>query len=440
MQTYVDIDQRLDVKATTIRRAIVAGVIGHFVEWYDYGVYAYVASILATVFFDTSNPTAALLSVFATFAIAFFARPVGGLVFGYLGDRIGRQRSLAAVIILMSLSTFAIGILPTYSQVSILAPMLLLAVRIVQGLSAGGEIAGASSFINEYSPNNRRGLYSSLLPAASATGLLFGAALMVFLNGKYSKVEMAEWGWRVPFLIALPLGMIGLYVRVKIEDTPMFRLLLETSKAERNPLKTSIAKQFKWIAVAFGATLTYGVGFYTVLSYLPSYLRTVSKFDNATVFSITAATLIAHIIALPLWGALSDRVGRRPVILGASIALAVVTYPVFSLIARDGSVVMNMAGSGFLAILIAAGAAPLFSYMAEMFPTTVRSSSISIGYNASVMLFGGTAPFISTYLISATGNPVAPSFYLVAAAACATLTLLLARTNDDSHRSALRQT
>jgi MHS family proline/betaine transporter-like MFS transporter len=440
MPSTIALDQQAETKPSAIRRATIAGVIGHFVEWYDYGIYAYVATILAIVFFDASNPTAGLLSVFATFAVAFFARPVGGLIFGHLGDRIGRQRSLAAVIILMSLSTFAIGILPTYGQVSVLAPLLLLACRIVQGLSAGGEIAGASSFINEYAPRNHRGFYSSFLPAASATGLLFGATLMLFLNGHYSKAEMISWGWRVPFLIALPLGIVGLYLRVKIEDTPMFRSLLKEAKAEKNPLKASFTKQFRWIAVAFGATLTYGVGFYVVLSYLPSYLRTVSKLDETSVFSVTAVTLIAHIIALPLWGALSDRIGRRPVLLTGSVALAVATYPVFLIIVNGGSAPVNMAGSAFLAILIAAGAAPLFSYMAEMFPTTVRSSSISIGYNASVMLFGGTAPFIATYLISVTGNPVSPSFYLVAAAAGATLTLLLARTDDDSHRSELRQT
>ncbi|MCW5262198.1 MFS transporter [Verminephrobacter eiseniae] len=439
MSTAQTIAPSVPADPATLRRAMTAGVIGHFVEWYDYGVYAYVATILAVVFFAPSDPTAALLSVFATFAVAFFARPLGGLIFGYLGDRIGRQRCLAFVIVLMSVATFTIGILPTYEQVSVLAPVLLLICRIVQGLSAGGEIAGASSFINEYAPQGRRGLFSSLLPAASAVGLLFGALLMAILTANLSTQQMIAWGWRVPFLIALLLGAAGLYLRIKIEDTPMFRALVSAAKTEANPLKASIMQQSRWIAVAFGATLTYGVGFYTILSYMPSYLRLVSKLDQTSVFAITAVTLIAHIIALPMWGALSDRVGRRPVILGASLALMVVTYPAFLLLAQGNTPITGMIGGAFMAILIAAGAAPLFAYMAEMFPTTVRASSISIGYNASVMLFGGTAPFIATYLIQSTGSQVAPSFYLVAAAACATLTLLFAGTNDKSHRIELRQ-
>ena len=439
MSTAQTIAPSIPADPATLRRAMTAGVIGHFVEWYDYGVYAYVATILAVVFFAPSDPTAALLSVFATFAVAFFARPLGGLIFGYLGDRIGRQRCLAFVIVLMSVATFTIGILPTYEQVSVLAPVLLLICRIVQGLSAGGEIAGASSFINEYAPQGRRGLFSSLLPAASAVGLLLGALLMAILTANLSAQQMIAWGWRVPFLIALLLGAAGLYLRIKIEDTPMFRALVSAAKTEANPLKASIMQQSRWIAVAFGATLTYGVGFYTILSYMPSYLRLVSKLDQTSVFAITAVTLIAHIIALPMWGALSDRVGRRPVILGASLALMVVTYPAFLLLAQGNTPITGMIGGAFMAILIAAGAAPLFAYMAEMFPTTVRASSISIGYNASVMLFGGTAPFIATYLIQSTGSQVAPSFYLVAAAACATLTLLFAGTNDKSHRIELRQ-
>lgn len=439
MSTAQTIAPSIPADPATLRRAMTAGVIGHFVEWYDYGVYAYVATILAVVFFAPSDPTAALLSVFATFAVAFFARPLGGLIFGYLGDRIGRQRCLAFVIVLMSVATFTIGILPTYEQVSVLAPVLLLICRIVQGLSAGGEIAGASSFINEYAPQGRRGLFSSLLPAASAVGLLFGALLMAILTANLSAQQMIAWGWRVPFLIALLLGAAGLYLRIKIEDTPMFRALVSAAKTEANPLKASIMQQSRWITVAFGATLTYGVGFYTILSYMPSYLRLVSKLDQTSVFAITAVTLIAHIIALPMWGALSDRVGRRPVILGASLALMVVTYPAFLLLAQGNTPITGMIGGAFMAILIAAGAAPLFAYMAEMFPTTVRASSISIGYNASVMLFGGTAPFIATYLIQSTGSQVAPSFYLVAAAACAALTLLFAGTNDKSHRIELRQ-
>lgn len=422
-------------EASTLKRAIVAGVIGHFVEWYDYGVYAYVATYLALAFFDGSS----LMPVFATFAVAFFARPFGGLVFGYIGDRIGRQRCLAAVVVLMSLSTFIIGILPTFAQVGMLAPVLLLLCRILQGLSAGGEIAGASSFVNEYAPEGKRGLLSSLLPAASAFGLLLGSVLMLYLSSHYSKEYMSEWGWRIPFLIALPLGIVGLYLRTKVEDTPLFRELLEKKGADPSPLKSSLQKQFKWIAVAFGATLSYGVGFYTVLSYMPSYLKTVVGFKPDDVFAVTAVILIAHIVALPIWGAISDRIGRRPVIIAASLLLVVLTYPAFRLIAESGSLGTAMLSGALLSAIIVAGAAPLFAYMAEMFPTSMRASSISIGYNASVMLFGGTAPYIATYLINTTQNQLAPSFYLVAAAAGAAITLFLAPSDKAAHRAALRQ-
>ena len=428
------------IDSSTLKRAVIAGIIGHFVEWYDYGVYAYVATTLAAVFFKSSDPTAALLAVFATFAVAFFARPVGGLFFGSLGDRIGRQRCLATVVVLMSLSTFVIGVLPSYASVGVLAPVLLLAARLLQGFSAGGEIAGAASFINEYAPGNRRGMLSSLLPAASATGLLFGASLMAILTAGLGDDGILAWGWRVPFLIALPLGLIGLYLRVKIEDTPMFRALVATAAADPKPLRSSFTEQYKWIAVAFGATLTYGVGFYTVMSYMPTYLDEVTDFGTSSMFVVTSAVLVAHIVALPLWGALSDRVGRTPVLIGASLALVVVTYPAFLFVAQGDSLVIASLGAATLGVLIAAGAAPLFAFMTEMFPTRVRASSVSIGYNASVMLFGGTAPFIATFLIDRTGSNVSPSFYLVAAAGAAALTLGLASTNRRSHQAALPQT
>ena len=419
---------------STMKRAMAAGIIGHFVEWYDYGIYAYVATTLAAVFYASSDPTAGLLAVFATFAVAFFARPLGGLFFGSLADRIGRQRCLAAVVVLMSLCTAAIGVLPGYATVGVAAPILLLAARILQGFSAGGEIAGAASFINEYAPANKRGLLSSLLPAASATGLLFGAVLMMILTSNLSEDGMTSWGWRVPFLIALPLGAIGLYLRLKIEDTPMFQALVSAKQADPTPLRSSISEQFKWIAVAFGATLTYGVGFYTVMSYMPTYLKKVTDFGAGEMFVVTAAILLAHIAALPLWvrcrtESVESRFSSPPV-----LALVVVTYPAFVLISEGRNMFVAILAGAVMGALIAGGAAPLFAYMAEMFPTRLRTSSVSIGYNASVMIFGGTAPFISTFLIDRTGSNVAPSFYLVAAAAGAVLTLFLARTNETGHR------
>ncbi|RAJ69622.1 MHS family proline/betaine transporter-like MFS transporter [Streptomyces sp. Amel2xB2] len=417
-------------RAAVVKRAVVAGVVGHFVEWYDYGVYAYVATTLAVVFFKSSDPNAALLAVFATFAVAFFARPVGGLFFGSLGDRLGRQRCLATVVVMMSVSTFAIGVLPGYATAGVLAPVLLLLARLMQGFSAGGEIAGATSFINEYAPVGRRGVLSSLLPAASATGLLFGATLMTILTANLSESQLTAWGWRVPFLIALPLGLIGLYLRLKIEDTPLFRALVAAEQHDPTPLRSSVTRQFRPIAVAFGATLSYGVGFYVVMSYMPTYLQEVTTFGSTSVFVVTTAVLLAHIVSLPLSGALSDRIGRKPVITVASVGLVVCTYPAFLLVSQGSSLVYAILGGAVLGALIAATAAPLFAFMAEMFPTRVRNSSVSVGYNASVMLFGGTAPFIATFLIGWTGSHIAPSFYLVAAAAATALTLYRTKTGE----------
>ncbi|OEV08561.1 MFS transporter [Streptomyces nanshensis] len=417
-------------RAAVVKRAVVAGVVGHFVEWYDYGVYAYVATTLAVVFFKSSDPNAALLAVFATFAVAFFARPVGGLFFGSLGDRLGRQRCLATVVVMMSVSTFAIGVLPGYATAGVFAPVLLLLARLMQGFSAGGEIAGATSFINEYAPVGRRGVLSSLLPAASATGLLFGATLMTILTANLSESQLTAWGWRVPFLIALPLGLIGLYLRLKIEDTPLFRALVAAEQHDPTPLRSSVTRQFRPIAVAFGATLSYGVGFYVVMSYMPTYLQEVTTFGSTSVFVVTTAVLLAHIVSLPLSGALSDRIGRKPVITVASVGLVVCTYPAFLLVSQGSSLVYAILGGAVLGALIAATAAPLFAFMAEMFPTRVRNSSVSVGYNASVMLFGGTAPFIATFLIGWTGSHIAPSFYLVAAAAATALTLYRTKTGE----------
>ena len=274
----------------------------------------------------------------------------------------------------------------------------------------------------------------------SAMGLLFGAPLLTILTSNLSEDAMNSWGWRVPFLIALPLGAIGLYLRLKIEDTPMFKALVSAAEADPTPLRSSIGEQFKWIAVAFGATLTYGVGFYTVMSYMPTYLKKVTDFGAGEMFVVTAAILLTHIAALPLCGSLSDRIGRKPVLIAASAALVVVTYPAFVLISEGRNMFVAILAGAVMGALIAGAAAPLFAYMAEMFPTRLRTRSVSIGYNASVMIFGGTAPFISTFLIDRTGSNVAPSFYLVAAAAGAVLTLFLAPTNETGHRDSLRQT
>ncbi|PKW16171.1 MFS transporter [Saccharopolyspora spinosa] len=414
-----------EVDKKTLRRVTVAGSVGVFVEFYDYGVYGFLASTIATVFFPKQDGTAALLLTFSIFGLTFFVRPVGGVVCGYLGDRIGRQRTLVLVLMLISGSTVAIGLLPTYAAIGVAAPILLLVLRLAQGFSAGGESAGAMSFVAEYAPEGRRGMLTSLSQLGSYASLLLGAVVTTVLTETLGTDEMTEWGWRIPFLLAVPMAVIGFYIRSKLDETPKFQQLRKDSAPARNPLKETLAsaEHRKAVLLAITIPILNGTGYYVLFSYMPTYLNKTLHFSVVQGLLITVCTLIAIIAAIPFAGRLSDRIGRKRTIAGSAFSLVVLGYPCYWLLTQ-GSVALAMIGGVIMALLFAGHTGVIHIVLVELFPTRLRYTAYALGYNISTAAFGGSAPFLMTYLISATGDSAMPAYYMVLTAAVTALAVL----------------
>jgi MHS family proline/betaine transporter-like MFS transporter len=412
-----------EVEEQTVLRAISGASIGNMVEWFDFAVYGYLATYIAANFFPSNNPTASLLSTFAVFAAAFFVRPLGGIFFGPLGDRIGRQRVLATVIILMSVATFAIGLLPTYATIGVLAPILLVVARLLQGFSAGGEFGGGATFLAEYSPDDRRGFLVSWLEFSTLIGFILGSGVVLVLNSSLGEDAMAAWGWRIPFLIAGPLGIVGLYIRLRLEDTPEFRALESTGEVSQSPLRESITQNWKQILQVGGLVIIQNVGFYIVLVYMQTYITEQLEYSSTSASLSTVFTLLVAMALIPPLGALSDRVGRKPLLMASCVGFAVLAYPLFLLL-NAGSLMTAILAHVALGILLALYISTSVAALTELFPTRVRYGGFSIGYNISVAIFGGSAPYIAVYLIDATGSSLSPAFYVIFGAVATLLTVL----------------
>lgn len=300
-------------KSGSLRQAMLGAGIGNTVEWYDFAIYGFLATYIAEKFFPSSNDTAALLSTFAVFAVAFFMRPLGGFFFGPLGDRIGRKRVLAIVVVLMSLATLGIGLVPSYDRIGVAAPILLVLLRCVQGFSAGGEYGSGACFLAEYAPTRHRGLVVAFLVWSVVVGFLLGSVTVTALRALMSDAAMDAYGWRIPFFIAGVLGVVGLYIRLRLRDTPEFEALQETGEVAESPLREAVRTAWRPILQIVGLVVIHNVGFYVVFTYLPTYFTTTLAFGETDAFiSITVASVVALLLILPL-AALSDRVGRKPV-------------------------------------------------------------------------------------------------------------------------------
>ncbi|MEU9389657.1 glycine betaine/L-proline transporter ProP [Streptomyces sp. NPDC048324] len=400
-----------------VRRAVQAAALGNAMEWFDFGVYSYIAVTLGKVFFPSGNPTAQLLSTFGAFAAAFLVRPLGGMVFGPLGDRVGRQKVLALTMIMMAAGTFAIGLIPSYGTIGVGAPLLLLLARLVQGFSTGGEYAGASTFIAEYAPDKRRGFLGSWLEFGTLAGYIGGAGLVTLMTALLSSDDLLSWGWRIPFLIAGPMGVIGLYLRMRLEETPAFAAEVAKSESARPrvPLREMITGQWKALLLCVGLVLVFNVTDYMLLSYMPSYLTSELHYDETHGLLVVLGVMVLMMVVQPFAGALTDRIGRRPVIAAGCAGFLFLSIPAILLI-RQGSLAAVGLGMAALGLLLVCFTAAMPAALPALFPTRVRYGSLSIGFNVSVSLFGGTTPLVVTALIGATGNMMMPAYYMMAAA------------------------
>lgn len=417
-----------DVPPEKLRKAVAGAAMGNCIEWYDFGVFGFMPAILGQVFFNASSTSEGALATFAVLAITFIVRPFGSFVFGPLGDKIGRQKVLALTIILMSGSTFVIGLLPSYATIGPAAAVLLILLRTIQGFSAGGEYGGAATFIAEYAPAKRRGFWGSWLEFGTLVGFAMGAGFVTIFTVVLGDEAMREWGWRLPFLIAGPLGIVGLYLRNKLEDTPLFQEIEKKEQIEKSPLKTLLKKHWTSILHLIGIVVMLNVADYIVITYLETYLKDVVGFGGHTPLLIILATIALMLILIVPVGILSDRIGRKPILIASCASFLVLPIPAFSLMgaaADDQNGWQLMLGLVMIAIPLVLILAVLASTLPAMFPTQERYGGFSIGYSVSTALFGGTASYIIGSLVTSTGDNLWPAYYLMGAAAIAAIPILL---------------
>jgi len=419
------------VDNSLLKRAVGAMALGNAMEWFDFGVYSYIAVTLGKVFFPSSSPSAQLIATFGTFAAAFLVRPIGGMVFGPLGDRIGRQRVLAMTMIMMAAGTFAIGLIPSYGSIGILAPVLLLVARLVQGFSTGGEYGGAATFIAEFATDRRRGFAGSFLEFGTLVGYILGAGTVAVLTASLSQEALLSWGWRVPFFIAGPLGLVGLYIRMKLEETPAFRKEAEAREADeksrpKQGFMELLAQVWKPLLQCVGLVLIFNVTDYMALSYLPSYLSATLHFNESHGLFLV---LLVMVLMMPMTlyaGHLSDRIGRRPVMLFGCVGLFVLSIPALLMI-RTGAVLPVFGGLLILGALLSTFTGVMPSSLPALFPTKIRYGALAIGFNVSVSLFGGTTPLVAAWLVDRTGNLMMPAYYLMGASIIGIVSVLALR-------------
>jgi len=402
-------------------RAVSAAVIGNVLEWYDFAVYAFVAGIIAKKFFPQTDEVTALLSAFLAYGLGFVARPLGGIVIGRLGDTQGRKAALMLTIFMMAVGTVMIGVMPTYAAIGIAAPLLLVFARLMQGFSAGGEWGGSTTFIVEWAPKGRRGWYGSFQQTSVVAGLLLGSGVAALFNTVLTQGQMSDWGWRVPFLLGGILGPVGLYMRRTITETPAYK------SAVRATSDTTRERGLGLSARAFGFTIVWTVCFYVLLNYMPTYTQKYLQLSPSAALWANTIGLCVLLLCIPFMGRLSDRLGRKPLLIACCVAFVILPYPVFNYLLSGIGYGELVAVQILFAVLISMFSGPGPAAIAEIFPTRSRSTWMTSGYALAVALFGGFAPFISVWLIDRFQSPTAHVWYLVAAAVVSLLVILSLR-------------
>ncbi|PXW35551.1 UNVERIFIED_CONTAM: MHS family proline/betaine transporter-like MFS transporter [Williamsia faeni] len=396
-----------------LRKAIGASAIGNATEWYDYGVYAATTTYLTQTFFPGDLGT---IGTMLGFAISFVLRPLGGMVWGPIGDRIGRKAVLAMTILLISGATAMIGLLPSHAAVGVWAPIMLISLRVVQGFSTGGEYGGAATFMAEYAPDKKRGKYGSFLEFGTLAGFVMGTAFVLVLELFLTDDQMQSWGWRIPFLCAMPLGLIGLYLRNQLNDTPVFTEMEQKKEIEGSAwqaFKDLLTNYWHPILVMFGLVIALNVANYTLLAYQPTYLKTTIGLSETAGTMVILIGELAMMVCIPFFGAWSDKIGRKPMWWGSLIGLFVFALPMYWLMGQGFA--WAIIGFLVLGLLYIPQLSTISATFPAMFPTQVRYAGFAISYNVATAAFGGTAPLINDAVTANKGWELFPAAYMMLA-------------------------
>ncbi len=381
-------------------------------EWYDFAVYGTLAPILGKLFFPADDPTASLLAAFGVFAIGYAARPLGGIILGHIGDRMGRKPALILSVLMMGAGTTAIGVLPTHAEIGTAAAVLLVVLRILQGLSVGGEYPSSIVFLAEHAPPERRGYVASWPMFGSVVGFLLGSAFGALLSNLMSEAALEAWGWRLPFLFGAVIALCGVLFRRHMSEPPAFAAAQPLTAA---PIVAAFRDHWRAIVQIIGLSLVNAVGFYLLWVYATSYLTDRMHVSTADALDINTLSLVVMMPAVTLSAILSDRIGRKPLLYFVSLGTLLLAWPLWWLMHHQSFLLILLGQVGF-AVLYGAGYAGLSAVMIEILPAGVRCSASAIGYNICLGLFGGTTPLVATYLVERTADDFAPAYYLMATA------------------------
>jgi MHS family proline/betaine transporter-like MFS transporter len=415
------------------KRAIVAGVAGNLMEWYDFAIYGYMAPVISVLFFPSEDPVASMIATFSVFAAGYFARPLGGIMFGYIGDRYGRKTVLMLSVILMGLSTFSIGLLPDHSQIGASAAVLLVILRVLQGISVGGEYTGSVTFVLEHAPPDRRGFATSWISVGSSVGFLIGSAVGTLMVEIFTPEQISSWAWRLPFLSGILIAIFGYLIRRHVPEPPRpADMPMETS-----PVITAMRDHWRSMLQLMGLALAGNAGFYMMFVYANSYLTEHMHFSTSEAMEINTFNLVVLCLLTPLAGLAADRLGRKPVLISGTLGLVLLSYPLFWLMHQATDVTVFVGQMGFAVIIgWIWGANP--AAQGEILPQNVRLSGFSIAYSVCLALFGGTTPLVAAYLLERTAEDFAPVWYLIGLALVsliAVLTIPETRPKPATHRT-----
>ncbi|MDN3428591.1 MFS transporter [Microbacterium sp. APC 3898] len=412
----------MDKKQT--RKVLTASLVGSSIEWFDYFLYGTMAALVFNqLFFVNEDPTVGLMLAYASFALSFFIRPFGGIIFSHIGDRIGRKKTLVITLSLMGFATFAMGLLPTYQAIGVAAPILLISLRLIQGLGIGGEWGGALLLATEYAPPERRGFFGSIPQMGVTIGMVMGT-LALYIMTLLPEAAFMSWGWRVPFILSAFLVVFGLWIRKGIDETPEFKAVQASGEIPKVPIVETLKYHWREVLIAIGAKVVETAPFYIFGTFVVSYATTNLEFSRtATLAAVMIATVITTIL-IPIMGALSDRVGRKKMYITGSVAMALFAFPYFWLLQQGSVALLIIATIIGLGIIWAPITAVLGTMFSEIFDAKVRYTGVTLGYQIGAALAGGTAPLVATFLLATFDNSYVPvALYIILTAVISLLSI-----------------